>query len=463
MKRRYEFDSIGCMDVPYDAYYGVHTLRAKRNFSITNRPLETEFVKTLVEVKKAAAAANFQAGDLPNAKHLAIMRACDYILAGNLIEEFIVDAIQGGAGTSANMNVNEVIANKALEFIGYEKGRYDIIHPNDDVNMSQSTNDVIPTAGKITAVKLLEKAKAELQMLSDTLKQKSVEFQDVIKMGRTQLQDAVPISMGQVFHAYYSAVERDITRFSKAQQELCVVNIGGTAIGTSVNASEIYFHAIPDCIFQTTGVRVSQADDLIDATQNLDSFVYVSGIIKTCAVSLSKICNDLRLLSSGPKTGLDELHLPSMQNGSSIMPGKINPVIPEVVSQVAFNIIGNDTTITMAAEAGQLELNAFEPVLLFKLFESISTLEKAVNTLTRNCICDITVNKQACRDLLERSVGVVTALCPQIGYNKAAELAKKSLQTGKPIRNILLDENILSKKKIDILLNPVKLTHPLRR
>lgn len=462
MKRRDERDSIGCMEVPEDAYYGVHSLRAKRNFDITRRPLEADFIKTLVEVKKAAAMANFQAGDLPGVKYRAITQACDFILADNLMEEFIVDAIQGGAGTSTNMNANEVIANKALEMMGVEKGRYDILHPNDDVNMSQSTNDVIPTAGKITAVKLLEKAKSELQALSEALERKSAEFRDVIKMGRTQLQDAVPISMGQVFHAYGSVVKRDIERFSKAQQELCMVNIGGTAIGTSVNAGKTYFHAIPHCIFQTTGVRVFQAEDLIDATQNLDSFVYVSGIIKTCAVSLSKISNDLRLLSSGPRTGLNEIHLPPMQNGSSIMPGKINPVIPEVVSQVAFNIIGNDTTITMAAEAGQLELNAFEPVLFFKLFESIGTLERAVSTFTKNCICGIQVNKQACHDLLDRSVGVVTALCPQIGYNKASKLAKRSLQTGEPIRSILLDEQVLSKSMIDTLLNPVHLVRPLR-
>lgn len=461
MESRNEVDSIGCMDVPKEAYYGIHSLRAKRNFPITCHPLEAEFIKTLVEVKKAAAIANHQAGDLSYAKYRAIMQACDFILAGNLMEAFVVDAIQGGAGTSSNMNANEVIANKALEYMGFSKGRYDILHPNDDVNMSQSTNDVIPTAGKITAIKLLEKAKVQLKNLEAALEDKSHEFRDVIKMGRTQLQDAVPVSMRQVFHAYSAAVKRDLVRFSRAQDELRTVNIGGTAIGTSVNASEAYFRVIADCVSHTTGVQITQADDLIDATQNLDGFVYVSGIVKTCAVSLSKISNDLRLLSSGPKTGLNELRLPPMQNGSSIMPGKINPVIPEVVSQVAFNIIGNDTTITMAAEAGQLELNAFEPVLFFKLFESINTLERAVKTLTENCISGIQVNKQVCRNLLDRSVGVVTALCPQIGYRKASELAKKSLRTGEPIREVLLEEDVLSKSEIDVLLNPINLVYPL--
>lgn len=463
MEKRNEMDSIGCMEVPKEAYYGIHSMRAMRNFHITCHPLEEEFIRTLVEVKKAAAIANHKAGDLSYDKYRAIVQACDFILAGNLREEFIVDAIQGGAGTSSNMNANEVIANKALEYMGFSKGRYDILHPNDDVNMSQSTNDVIPTAGKITAIKLLEKAKVLLEDLEEALDAKSREFRDVIKMGRTQLQDAVPISMGQVFHAYSAVVKRDSVRFSRAQDELRAVNIGGTAIGTSVNASEVYFHVIADCVFQTTGVQVAQADDLIDATQNLDGFVYVSGIVKTCAVSLSKISNDLRLLSSGPKTGLNELRLPPMQNGSSIMPGKINPVIPEVVSQVAFNIIGNDTTITMAAESGQLELNAFEPVLFFKLFESINTLGRAVKTLTENCISGIQVNKQVCHSLLDRSVGVVTALCPQIGYRKASELAKKSLRTGEPIREVLLEEDVLSKSEIDILLNPINLVYPLNR
>ena len=460
MKNRREYDSVGYMDIPGDAYYGIHSFRAKQNFDITRCPLESEFIRTLVEVKKAAAIANYHAGSLPHAKFQAIAEACDFILAGNLMDAFIVDPIQGGAGTATNMNANEVIANKALELMGFDKGRYDILHPNDDVNMSQSTNDVIPTAGKITAIKLLAKAKLQLQELAVALKGKSNEFRDIIKMGRTQLQDAVPISMGQVFHAYFSAVSRDIDRFSKAQVELRTVNIGATAIGTSVNASKGYVSLVADCLYQTTGVHVVQAEDLIDATQNLDALVYVSGIVKTCAVNLSKISNDLRLLSSGPAAGFNEIHLPPMQNGSSIMPGKINPVIPEVVTQVAFNIIGNDTAITMAAESGQLELNAFEPVLFFKLFDSVNTLKRAVRTLTEHCITGIQVNKQACYNYLNRSVGIVTALCPQIGYTKASELAKKSLQTGEPIRNILLHENILSKSKIDSLLNPANLIQP---
>ncbi len=460
---RYETDVIGSLEIPENAYYGIHSLRASRNFDITRYAMQEEFIRTLVQVKKAAAMANAEAGGLSEQKARAIAAACDLILENHLTADFIVDPIQGGAGTSVNMNANEVIANHALELLGCAKGRYDVISPNDDVNMSQSTNDVFPTAGKITAVKMLKTAEQEMRALADALQEKAEAFKDVFKMGRTQLQDAVPVSVGQEFAAYASATRRSVCRLEKAQDELRTVNIGGTAIGTSVNASKGYVETIASCLRRTTGVEVMQADDLIDATQNLDGFVVASGLIKACAVSLSKMCNDLRLLSSGPRTGLSEIFLPAVQSGSSIMPGKINPVIPEVVSQVAFNIIGNDMTITMAAEGGQLELNAFEPVLLFKIFESIGTLGNAAHTLTENCIRGIKVNRENCRRMLERSIGVVTALCPKIGYKKASELAKKALMDGKAIRDVVREEHVISPAMLDALLDPARLVHPLSR
>ena len=345
-------------------------------------------------------------------------------------------------------------------FFTLTKGDYTIVHPNDHVNMSQSTNDVFPTAGKITILKLLPKAISELNRLYNALLLKSREFDSIIKMGRTQLQDAVPMRLGQSFNAYASLIKRDIDRLIKASDEIRSLNMGATAIGTSINASYDYVNSIVDNLAKVTSLNLYKADNLIDATQNLDGFVAVSGILKTCAVNLSKMCNDLRLLSSGPKTGIGEINLPAKQNGSSIMPGKINPVIPEVVSQVAFNIIGNDITITMAAESGQLELNAFEPVLFYNLFESIQTLTSAVNTLIDNCIVGITANKERCEKLLEESVGIVTALCPYIGYKKSAEIAKESLKTGVPVRKLINDKKILDSSKLNEILNPFNMTEP---
>lgn len=373
-------------------------------------------------------------------------------------DQFIVDPIQGGAGTSANMNANEVIANRAIELIGGKKGNYSIVHPNDHVNMSQSTNDVFPTVGKLVVLKLLPKAISELQRLYNALNLKSLEFDNIIKMGRTQLQDAVPIRLGQSFHAYASMIKRDIERLIKVKDEMLTLNIGATAIGTSINVSLNYLNNITNNLKKVTGLNVIQADDLIDSTQNLDCFVLVSSILKTCAVNLSKMANDLRLLSSGPKTGIGEISLPSKQNGSSIMPGKINPVIPEVVSQLSFNIIGNDFTITMAAEAGQLELNAFEPILFYNLFESIETLKNATATFVDNCIIGITANKERCEKLLNESVGIVTALCPYIGYKKSADIAKKALTTGIPVRKLVLNEKILTSKQLEEVLNPISMT-----
>ena len=447
MSKRIEYDSIGSLEINNNAYYGVQTLRAYNNFHITGKTMHKDLIKSLAEIKKAAAITNSDAGKLSQSKASAIIKACNYVISGELDDDFIVDPIQGGAGTSANMNANEVIANKAIEILNGRKGDYSIIHPNDDVNMSQSTNDVFPTAGKLTILKLIPKALKALEKLHSALMIKAAEFDDVIKMGRTQLQDAVPIRLGQSFNSYASVISRDIIRLTKVCDEIRVINLGATAIGTSINVNPYYLDNITSTLEMITGEKLCKADDLIDATQNLDSFVSVSSALKTAAVNLSKMANDLRLLSSGPKTGLAEINLPAKQNGSSIMPGKINPVIPEVVSQVAFNIIGNDYTITMAAEAGQLELNAFEPVLFYNIFESIETLTSAVNTFVDNCIIGITANKERCLELLENSVGTVTALCPYIGYKKSAELAKEALRTNTPIKKLVLSKKTYEPKE----------------
>ncbi|MFQ9976716.1 aspartate ammonia-lyase [Clostridium cadaveris] len=460
MDFRLESDSIGEKKVSKEAYYGVQSLRGAENFNITGLRLHKDFIISLAEIKKATAITNLEAGVLDKKVADAIVEACDDIIAGKLHEDFIVDPIQGGAGTSMNMNANEVIANRAIEILGGEKGDYSIVHPNDHVNNGQSTNDVIPTAGKMTALKLIPTTLKELRRLYDALIEKSKEFNDVIKMGRTQMQDAVPVRLGQEFTAYSTVVKRDIERIERVEEELVVVNMGGTAIGTGVNADRKYFQNIVPNLSKVCGLKLSQAEDLVGATQNLDGFVAVSGALKTCAVNLSKISNDLRLMSSGPRTGFGEINLPSKQNGSSIMPGKVNPVIPEVMSQVAFNIIGNDMTITMAAEAGQLELNAFEPVIFYNLFQSIETLGRGVNTFVDNCIVGITANKERCKELVENSVGIVTSLCPHVGYKKAASIAKTAIKTGASVRKLILDEGILNEKELNEILDPVAMTEP---
>ena len=464
MITRKEADSIGTMEVPMKAYYGVQTLRAKNNFHITGRPLHPEFIKNLVRIKKAAAYTNMTAHILDEKIGNAIVKACDEIIDGKLHSQFIVDAIQGGAGTSANMNANEVIANRAIEILGGEKGDYTIVHPNDHVNMAQSTNDVIPSAGKLTILALLPGLLEQLERLHRALRDKSIEFDDVVKMGRTQLQDAVPIRLGQSFEAYAAVIERDIRRIRALDTELKVLNIGATAVGTAINVNPVYLFHIIRNVNLVCGTDCSQAEDLFDATQNLDGFVHTSAALRVCAVNLSKICNDLRLLSSGPRAGLGEINLPPKQNGSSIMPGKINPVIPEVVSQVAYNVIGNDVTVTMAAEAGQLELNAFEPVIFYKIFESIDTLRGAVETLIDNCILGITANRERCRALVESSAALATALCPALGYKKSAEIAKKCNRTGTPVRQIVLEEGLLPEEELDRYLSLVDMTqagHPV--
>lgn len=458
MKTRTEADSIGVMEVPEEAYYGVQALRAKENFPITHQQLHPEFIKSMAKIKKAAAITNRDAGLLPLNIASAIMKACDDLIAGKFTDAFIVDAIQGGAGTSANMNANEVIANRAIEILGGTKGDYSLVHPNDHVNMAQSTNDVIPSAGKLTAITLLTDTVKELNRLYEALMDKAEEFDSVLKMGRTQLQDAVPMRLGQSFHAYASVLHRDLLRLEDAKHTLEMLNMGGTAIGSSINVSPLYLKNICKNLNKITKGNFYLADDLFDATQNLDGFVSVSGVLKTCAVNLSKMCNDLRLLSSGPKTGIGEINLPARQNGSSIMPGKINPVIPKVVSQVAFNIIGHDYTITMAAEAGQLELNAFEPVIFYTLFESIETLGHSAQTLTDNCILGITANEKHCKDLVNASAGIATALCPSIGYAASAALAKESLKTDVPVRTLAVTKGYVTEAKADKLLDPYTMT-----
>lgn len=457
---RLEHDSIGEKKVPADAYYGVQTLRAAENFHITGLLMHPEMIISIAQIKKAAAITNFEAGRLDKKRAGAIVKACEEIIDGKLLDQFIVDPIQGGAGTSLNMNANEVIANRAIEILGGKKGDYSIINPNDHVNYGQSTNDVFPSCGRMTAIKLLDKAKKELERLHETLMHKSEEFDNVIKMGRTQLQDAVPIRLGQEFHAYGSAIQRDIRRFENARHEMGALNIGGTAIGTGLNADVQYFQKVVQNIALVSGLDLYQSFDLIDATQNLDGYASVSGTVKTCAINLSKMSNDLRLMSSGPRAGLGEINLPPKQNGSSIMPGKVNPVIPEVVNQVAFNIIGNDMTIAMATEAGQLELNAFEPIIFYNLFQSIETLSYAVHTLVDNCISGITANVDKCRDEVLGSVGIITAICPHVGYEKAAILAKEAIRTGASVRDLILRDGLLTEKELDIILDPYSMTEP---
>ena len=459
-KYRLERDSVGEMQVPEDALYGIHALRANQNFDITGHKMSRTFVKNITLIKKAAALVNGEAGFLSREKMDAIVWACDEILTGAYRSSFIVDAVQGGAGTSANMNVNEVVANLAILHLGGKRGEYSLVNPNDDVNMAQSTNDVIPTAGKLAVLELSKKLLRNLKKLDEALLGKSEEFDDVLTIGRTQLQDAVPMRMGQAFHAFSVAIKRDIARIEHSLLSMRQINMGATAIGTGINTESAYFKGICGKLSELFGEKLSRAEDLFDGTQNIDGFAEVSGALKTLAINLSKMCNDLRLLSSGPTTGLEEIHLPARQNGSSIMPGKVNPVIPEVVNQAAFLVIGHDVTITMAAEAGQLELNAFEPVVFYQLFESLSALNGAVKTLTYNCIEGITVNREHCENLVQRSVGVVTALNPYIGYKKAADIAKESLKTGESVRSLILKEGLMSAEQLDKVLDPHRLTEP---
>ncbi|OLS02926.1 aspartate ammonia-lyase [Tissierella creatinophila] len=457
---RIESDSVGEKNVPKEAYYGLQSLRAAENFYITGKGMYKEQIIALAEIKKAAAMANNKAGLLTDEVAEAIIKASDEIIEGELHDEFICDPIQGGAGTSANMNANEIIANRANEILGGELGVYDRVHPNDHVNMGQSTNDVFPTSGKLATLKLIPKTLEELEKLYESLMKKSHEFDSVIKMGRTQMQDAVPIRLGQEFHAYASVIKRDIERIKVAFEALRIVNMGASAIGTGINVDTTYFKDIVPMISKVSGIELKQAEDLIDATQNLDGFVHASSSLKTLSVNLSKISNDLRLMSSGPRTGFAEINLPAKQNGSSIMPGKINPVIPEVMSQVAFNVIGNDMTITMAAEGGQLELNAFEPVIFYNLFESIVTLTNGVKTFRENCIDGITANRERAKQLVHNSVGIITAIVPHVGYKASAKIADKAIMTGESVRNLVIKEGLLTEKELNEILDEFAMTKP---
>lgn len=457
---RTEHDSIGQVEIPADAYYGAQSLRAAQNFPITGMYMHPEVINSMCQIKKAAALTNLDVGRLDKDRVDAIVQACDEIIAGELHDQFIVDPIQGGAGTSLNMNANEVIANRAIEILGGKLGDYDLIHPNDHVNYAQSTNDVFPSAGRITTYKLLLEAEKELKRLQDALLEKAEEFDDVIKMGRTQMQDAVPIRLGQEFKAWSYAIGRDLRRFENARLDMRFLNLGGTAIGTGINADVEYLEAVIVRLAEITGLPLTEADNLIDGTQNVDGYVAASSAVKTCAVNLGKISNDLRLMSSGPRTGFGEINLPEKQAGSSIMPGKVNPVIPEVVNQVCFNIIGNDVAVTMAAEAGQLELNAFEPIIFYNLFQSIETLKYAVRTLVDNCIVGITANREHCHDLVFNSVGIITAVTPHLGYRAASRVANEAIASGKPIRDIILRDKLMTEAELDKALDPYAMTEP---
>lgn len=459
-KFRLETDSIGTLEVPVDAYYGAQTQRAKNNFHITGYTIGIPMIKALAYVKKATSIANFEAGLIEKDVAEAMIQATNEIISGKFNDEFVTDVIQGGAGTSMNMNINEVVANRANQILGGELGVYDRCHPNDHVNFGQSTNDVVPTAGKLTVQMLIKDLLADLKYLQTTLIKKGDEFDHVIKMGRTHLQDAVPIRLGQEFKAFAGPVARDIKRISAAVEELTYVNMGATAVGTGLNADVKYVKNVVKILSEVTGFKFKQAPDLVDGTRNLDSFVWLSSALKTCAVNLSKTANDIRLMASGPKAGLAELSLPQRQPGSSIMPGKVNPVIPEVLNQVCFQIFGNDITITKAAEAGQLELNVFEPVLFFNLFQSIEILKNGIITFIENCLKGIVANEENCKDWVDRSVGIITALNPHIGYKNASSIAKESIRTGVPVADLVLQKNLLTKEELDIILNPFEMTKP---
>lgn len=457
---RTEHDLLGEIEVADEVYYGIHTARALQNFHITGIPIHQELVEALVTIKKAAAITNRSIGTLDQTVAEAIILACDEILAGNLREQFVVDCLQGGAGTSANMNANEVIANRAIEHLGGRKGDYQLVHPLDHVNLHQSTNDVFPTAVRIAAIRLLKPVTEAFANLQSALQEKEEAFSRIIKAGRTQLQDAVPVTLGQEFGAWAQAISRDRWRLYKAEERLRQVNIGGTAVGTGLNAPRAYIFTMIERLRDLTGISLARTDYMMDPTQNCDVFVEVSGLLKTAAVNLSKIANDLRLLSSGPYTGIGEITLPPVQAGSSIMPGKVNPVIPEAVNQAAFQIMANETAVTLAAMSGQLELNAFLPVLSKNLFESLDILSHILPLFTERCIEGIKANVDICHRNLNNSTVTLTALTSEIGYDKATEAALLLKETGKPIKEIIIDNNWLEEQLLNELLKPERLTSP---
>ncbi|HAT3993976.1 TPA: aspartate ammonia-lyase [Elizabethkingia anophelis] len=459
---RIESDLIGELKVPVNAYYGVQTQRAIDNFKISNDHLSDhpEFIKAFAFVKKAAAQTNFELGLLDEIINKNIETACDEIIAGKMHKEFPTDMIQGGAGTSMNMNANEVIANRALELMGHQKGEYQFCSPNDHVNLSQSTNDAYPTAIRIALYNLNKTLVARLELLIQSFRKKADDLKDVIKMGRTQLQDAVPMTMGQEFNAFANTLQEEIARLNTNADLFLETNMGATAIGTGLNAHPDYAVKCTENLAKISGADVVLASDLVEATPDTGAYVIYSSAMKRMAVKLSKICNDLRLLASGPRAGLYEINLPKMQPGSSIMPGKVNPVIPEVVNQVCFKVIGNDLTVTFAAEAGQLQLNVMEPVLTQSIMESIRFLKNAMDTLREKCIDGITANKEICLNMVKNSIGIVTALNPYIGYKNSTKIAKEALDTGKSVYDLVLEHELLSKEKLDEILAPENMLNP---
>jgi len=457
---RIEHDFLGDREVPIDAYYGVQTLRGAENFPITGLPLHPVLIRAMAIVKKAAALANRDTGHLDPKIADAIAAAADDVIAGKLDSQFIVDPIQGGAGTSINMNANEVIANRALEILGSEKGKYEVVSPNSHVNMAQSTNDAFPTGVHIATLDLGRELVEELMRLHDAFAAKEKVFHGLIKMGRTHLQDAVPIRLGQEFGAYRRVIARDIERIKLVGRQLREVNMGATAVGTGLNADPAYIAAVVKYLSQFSGWPMKTAEDLVDATQNTDCYTEISAALKVCMMNLSKIANDLRLMASGPRCGLGELNLPARQPGSSIMPGKVNPVMAEVVNQVAFQVIGNDNTICLASEAGQFELNVMEPVLVFNLLQSLTIMKNVFAVFRKFLVEEVTANAERMRAYVDNSVGVITAINPHVGYETAARIAREANLTGKPVRELILRDQILTEAQLDAILDPFEMTKP---
>jgi aspartate ammonia-lyase len=461
-KTRSEHDLLGYRDIPAAAYWGVHTLRAVENFPISGHTIGAwpDFVRALALIKHAAAQTNYELGQLDEAQARLIIAACKEIASGSLHDQFVVDVIQGGAGTSTNMNANEVIANRALELGGKPRGDYQYLHPIEHVNMAQSTNDVYPTAIKLATRFAIDGLWQSMEELRLAFAAKAEEFDGILKMGRTQLQEAVPMTLGQEFLAFAMTLGEDQQQLLAATPLVEEINLGGTAIGTGINAHPGYAPLVCKHLAELSGVPVKTAENLIEATQDCGVFVQLSGVLKRIAVKLSKTCNDLRLLSSGPRAGLGEINLPAVQAGSSIMPGKVNPVIPEVVNQVAFEVIGNDMTVTMAAEAGQMQLNAFEPIIAYSLYRSILHLHQACTVLARQCVVGITANRERLADIVRNTIGIVTALNPYIGYEKSSALAKEAFDTGRGVYELVLEKGWMSQRELDRVLSPENLTEP---
>ncbi|ANF97919.1 aspartate ammonia-lyase [Paenibacillus bovis] len=457
---RVEKDFLGTKEVPDEAYYGIQTLRAVENFPITGQRLHPELIRAMAMVKKGAALANMELSRLYGPKGEAIVQAADEILAGQWLDQFIVDPIQGGAGTSINMNTNEVIANRALEIMGKEKGAYVDISPNNHVNMAQSTNDAFPTAIHLATLSMIEKLLIAMRELQQSFQTKADEFDTVIKMGRTHLQDAVPIRLGQEFQAYARVLSRDIRRVEATRENLLHINMGATAVGTGLNADRRYITRVAEILAEISGFEVTASDHLVDATQNTDAYTEVSAALKICMMNMSKVANDIRLMASGPYAGLNELSLPARQPGSSIMPGKVNPVMCEVINQIAFQVIGNDNTICLASEAGQLELNVMEPVLVYNLLQSLEIMKQGFTVFRLHCVDGIQANVDNCRQYVERSVGMITALNPHLGYEVVSRIAREAIQTGKSVRELCLLYNVLTEEELNIILDPYQMTEP---